>query len=237
MRIAIADDDASSLAFLENVVTGMGHICAQFADGERLSAALLRDTFDLVMLDWNMPGRTGLEVLEWMQATIDNAPPVIMLTARTSKRDVTDALNAGADDYICKPEEESVIAARISAVLRRTTGSTSMEKIAEYGSYRLDRMAQTIRHADQDIVLTAKEFELADLLFRNRDRTLSRAYIMETIWRTSADLATRTLDMHISRVRSKLNLKPENGFRIFTVFGYGYRLETVDPAKDPATTE
>lgn len=237
MRIAIADDDVTSLAFLENVVTGMGHICAKFADGDRLSAALLRDTFDLVMLDWNMPGKTGLEVLEWMRTTVESSPPVIMLTARTAKRDVTDALNAGADDYICKPEEEGVIAARISAVLRRSTGNASMDKIAEYGGYRLDRMAQTIRHEGEDIVLTAKEFELADLLFRNRDRTLSRAYIMETIWRTSADLATRTLDMHISRVRSKLSLKPENGFRIFTVFGYGYRLETIDPAKDPVATE
>ena len=237
MRIAIADDDGASLAFLENVVTSLGHISAKFADGERLSAALLRDTFDLVMLDWNMPGKSGFEVLQWMQTTIENPPPVVMLTARTAKRDVTDALNAGADDYICKPEDEEVIAARIAAVLRRSNGSSSMDKIVEYGGYRLDRMAQTIRLKGAEIVLTAKEFELADLLFRNRDRTLSRAYIMETIWRTSADLATRTLDMHISRVRSKLSLKPENGFRIFTVFGYGYRLETIDPAKDPAATE
>lgn len=237
MRIAIADDDGSSLNLLENVVTGMGHICAKFNDGERLSAALLRDTFDLVLLDWNMPGKSGLQVVEWMQATLEPPPPVIMLTARTAKRDVTDALNAGADDYICKPEEEEVIAARIAAVLRRTSGGASTEKVAEFGAYRLDRMAQTIRHNGVEIVLTAKEFELADLLFRNRDRTLSRAYIMETIWRTSADLATRTLDMHISRVRSKLALKPENGYRIFTVFGYGYRLETTDPAKDQAATE
>lgn len=237
MRIAIADDDHDSLVFLESIIASMGHISARFNDGERLTAALLRDTFDLVMLDWNMPGKSGLQVVQWMQQTMDNPPPVIMLTGRTAKRDITEALNAGADDYITKPEEAGVIAARIAAVLRRTSASASMEKVVEFGGYRLDRMAQTIRHDGQDIVLTAKEFELADLLFRNRDRTLSRAYIMETIWRTSADLATRTLDMHISRVRSKLSLKPENGFRIFTVFGYGYRLETIDPAKDLSATE
>jgi DNA-binding response OmpR family regulator len=237
MRIAIADDDSDSLTLLESIVAGMGHICAKFNDGERLAAALLRDTFDLVMLDWNMPGKTGLQVVQWMQQTIDTPPPVIMLTGRTAKRDITEALNAGADDYITKPEEEAVIAARIAAVLRRTHAGGGMDKVAEYGGYRLDRMAQTIRHQGAEITLTAKEFELADLLFRNRDRTLSRAYIMETIWRTSADLATRTLDMHISRVRSKLALKPENGFRIFTVFGYGYRLETLDPAGDLSTTE
>lgn len=237
MRIAIADDDGESLTFLENIIAGMGHICAKFNDGDRLSAALLRDTFDLVLLDWNMPGKTGLQVVQWMHQMIESPPPVIMLTGRTAKRDVIDALYAGADDYICKPEDDTVIAARIAAVLRRSKAGGSMEKIAQYGAYRLDRMAQTIQHDGVDITLTAKEFELADLLFRNRDRTLSRAYIMETIWRTSADLATRTLDMHISRVRSKLALKPENGFRIFTVFGYGYRLETTDPAKDPSTTE
>lgn len=237
MRIAIADDDGESIVCLEGIVERMGHIHARFSDGDRLTTALLRDTFDLVLLDWNMPGKNGLQVIQWMQQTLDNPPPVIMLTGRTAKRDVTDALNAGADDYITKPEEDSVIAARITAVLRRTSASASMEKITEYGGYRLDRMAQTIRHAGTEITLTAKEFELADLLFRNRDRTLSRAYIMETIWRTSADLATRTLDMHISRVRSKLCLKPENGFRIFTVFGYGYRLETIDPAKDLPVSE
>jgi DNA-binding response OmpR family regulator len=237
MRIAIADDDGESLVYLEHIIAGMGHICARFNDGERLAAALLRDTFDLVMLDWNMPGKNGLQIIQWMRQTLDSPPPVIMLTGRTAKRDITEALNAGADDYITKPEEDSVIAARIAAVLRRTSASASMDKVAEFGAYRLDRMAQTIRHLGLEITLTAKEFELADLLFRNRDRTLSRAYIMETIWRTSADLATRTLDMHISRVRSKLALKPENGFRIFTVFGYGYRLETIDPAKDLSASE
>lgn len=232
MRIAIADDDGDSLTFLEGIIASLGHVCVRFSDGDRLATALLRDTFDLVMLDWNMPGRSGLQVVQWMQKTIDNPPPVIMLTGRTAKRDITEALNAGADDYITKPEDDSVVAARIEAVLRRTHPGSTVEKVAEYGGYRLDRMAQTIRHEGIDVVLTSKEFELADLLFRNRDRTLSRAYIMETIWRTSADLATRTLDMHISRVRSKLALKPENGFRIFTVFGYGYRLETIDQAKD-----
>lgn len=237
MRIAIADDDSESLLFMERVVAQMGHISVKFHDGERLAAGLLRDTFDLILLDWNMPGRSGLQIVQWLQQTIENPPPVIMLTARTAKRDITDALNSGADDYICKPEDDSVVAARIDAVLRRVNHGGAMEKVAEYGGYRLDRMAQTIRHNGTEITLTAKEFELADLLFRNRDRTLSRAYIMETIWRTSADLATRTLDMHVSRVRSKLALKPENGFRIFTVFGYGYRLETIDAAKDQPAPE
>ena len=227
MRIAIADNDPEIIEFLGRIVEGLGHIYSGYADGTTLTNALLRDTFDLVILDWNMPGKTGIEILKWMDGAVEDCPPVIMMTSRTAKQDVSDALNAGADDYITKPEDKNVIAARINALLRRNSGASAMEPTAEYGDYLLNRIEQTVRHGDKEIALTAKEFELADLMFRNRDRTLSRRYIMETVWRTNAHLATRTLDMHVSRIRSKLALKPENGFRIFTVFGYGYRLETL----------
>lgn len=231
MRIAIADDDAEIIEFLTKIVEGQGHVAVGFSDGTALTSALLRDTFDLVILDWNMPGKTGIQILEWMQDAVDDCPPVIMMTSRTAKQDVSDALNAGADDYITKPEDPDVISARINAVLRRNTGGSAMEPSVQYGDYKLDRIEQKVHHNGKQIALTAKEFELTDLMFRNRDRTLSRRYIMETVWRTNAHLTTRTLDMHVSRVRSKLSLSPENGFRIFTVFGYGYRLETLGNGK------
>jgi len=227
MRIAIADDDKEIVEFLSKIAEEHGHVAVGFPDGTALTSALLRDTFDLVILDWNMPGKTGMQILEWMEEAIDDRPPVIMMTSRTAKQDISDALNAGADDYITKPEDPAVIAARINAILRRGTGSSAMETTAIYGEYLLDRIEQKVRRKNEEISLTAKEFELTDLMFRNRDRTLSRRYIMETVWRTNAHLATRTLDMHVSRIRSKLSLTPENGFRIFTVFGYGYRLETL----------
>ena len=227
MRVAIADDDQEVVKFLSKIVEAQGHVTVGFSEGNSLTSALLRDTFDLVILDWNMPGKTGIQILEWMDGAVDDPPPVIMMTSRTAKQDISDALNAGADDYITKPEDSGVIAARINAILRRKNGAAVMETSVEYGDYLLDRIDQKVRHKDKEIALTAKEFELTDLMFRNRDRTLSRRYIMETVWRTNAHLATRTLDMHVSRVRSKLSLTPENGFRIFTVFGYGYRLETL----------
>jgi DNA-binding response OmpR family regulator len=229
MRIAIADDEADVRAFMQSIIEELGHLAVAFSDGNALLQALARDTFDLVILDWSMPGKDGLEMLKWMSSSMDEKPPVIMMTNRTAKADITDALNMGADDYITKPEDRGVIAARINAMLRRQNAGTGVfEKTAMYGKYNLNRIDQTVEFEGKTITLTAKEFELADLFFRNSDRTLSRNYIMETIWRTTAMLATRTLDMHISRVRSKLSLKPENGFRIFTVFGYGYRLETLN---------
>lgn len=229
MRIAIADDETDVVNYLKAIVEELGHTSVTFSDGNALSQSLVRETYDLVILDWSMPKKDGLETLKWMSTALQDRPAVIMMTNRTAKKDITDALNAGADDYITKPEDRGVIAARINAMLRRNAGSGAFDTKATYGKYDFDRIEQTVTFDGRTVMMTAKEFELADLFFRNRDRTLSRNYIMETIWRTTAALATRTLDMHISRVRSKLDLKPENGFRIFTVFGYGYRLETMEP--------
>jgi DNA-binding response OmpR family regulator len=229
MRIAVADDELDVREYLKNIVEEQGHLAVTFSDGNALAQALSRDTFDLVILDWSMPGKDGIALLKWMENSLDDHPPVIMMTNRTAKADITEALNSGAADYITKPEDPGVIAARINAMLRRgSNGSGAFATEATYGKYHLNRINQAVTIDGTTVTMTAKEFELADLFFRNSDRTLSRNYIMETIWRTTATLATRTLDMHISRVRSKLNLKPENGFRIFTVFGYGYRLESLN---------
>jgi DNA-binding response OmpR family regulator len=227
MRVVIADDESDVVHFLKSIVEEQGHVAVSFSDGNLLAQALVRDTFDLLILDWNIPGKDGLATLQWMKTALPERPPVIMMTNRSAKKDISDALNAGADDYITKPEDRSVVAARINAMLRRNAGSGAFDAEAVYGKYHLNRIDQTVTINGKAVTLTAKEFELADLFFRNADRTLSRNYIMETIWRTTAALATRTLDMHISRVRAKLDLQPENGFRIFTVFGYGYRLETI----------
>jgi DNA-binding response OmpR family regulator len=114
----------------------------------------------------------------------------------------------------------------VNALLRGNVVGGAFDTEVTYGAYKMNRLEQSVTINGETVILTAKEFELAEMFFKNTDRTLSRHYIMQTIWRTTATLATRTLDMHISRVRAKLALRPENGFRIFTVFGYGYRLES-----------
>ena len=227
MRIAIADNEPEVVHHLKEIAQELGYDAVGYTDGDALMQTLACDSFDLLMLDWNMPGKDGLKILKWMQETLRERPPVLMITNRSAKKDVAEALYAGASDYISKPEDRAVIAGRIRAMLRRGAIGSTFDTEATYGIYHLNRIEQTVLVDGQTIAFTAKEFELADLFFRNTDRTLSRNYIMETIWRTTANLATRTLDMHISRVRSKLDLQPKNGFRISTVFGYGYRLETI----------
>ena len=113
MRVAIADDETDVTDFLKAIVEELGHLAVTFSDGNALIQALARDTFDLVILDWMMPGKDGMELLKWMEGSLEEKPPVIMITNRTAKADIAEALNAGAADYITKPEDRAVIAARI----------------------------------------------------------------------------------------------------------------------------
>lgn len=226
MKVFIADHGSDVVDYLKQIVEDLGYVAVGCTDSKVIKEILSRDIFDLVILDWNIRAADGSSLLEWMNKTLPTRPPVIMMANRSAKRDITDALNSGADDYITKPESRNVIAARVNALLRGNAVGGAFDTEVTYGAYKMNRLEQSVTIHGQTVILTAKEFELAEMFFKNKDRTLSRHYIMQTIWRTTATLATRTLDMHISRVRAKLALRPENGFRIFTVFGYGYRLES-----------
>jgi DNA-binding response OmpR family regulator len=226
MRVFIADNDSDVVDYLKQIVEDLGHDAVGCTDSKTFTEILEREAFDLVILDWNIRAADEISLLEWMNKTLVTRPPVIVMANRSAKRDSAEALNAGADDYITKPESRNIIAARVNALLRGNAACGAFDTEVTYGAYKMNRLEQSVSIHGQTVILTAKEFELAEMFFKNTDRTLSRHYIMQTIWRTTATLATRTLDMHISRVRAKLALQPENGFRIFTVFGYGYRLES-----------
>jgi DNA-binding response OmpR family regulator len=226
MKVFIADYGLDVVDYLKQIVEDLGYTAVGCTDSNVFTEILSRDVFDLVILDWNIRTGDDTSLLEWMNKSLSTRPPVIMMANRSAKRDITEALNAGADDYITKPESRNVIAARINALLRGNAAGGAFDTEVTYGAYKMNRLEQSVTIHGQTVILTAKEFELAEMFFKNTDRTLSRHYIMQTIWRTTASLATRTLDMHISRVRAKLALRPENGFRISTVFGYGYRLES-----------
>lgn len=228
MRIAIADDDAVVRQHMQSLLHTRGYACSTFASGEEMVTALQRDTFDLLVVDWNMPGLSGLDVLAWLGENAVVRPSVIMMTNRADKADIVRGLDAGADDYIVKPEEDKIILARVEARLRDWKAADADLRTVAFGTYVFDKLENSVLVSGERVELTAKEFALARAFFENKHRPLSRAYILETIWNSVGDLPTRTLDVHVSRLRNKLKLKPENGFRLHTIFGFGYRLESFD---------
>ena len=225
MRIAVVDDDESVIDFVCAPLGVAGHGCSGFRTGAALLAALRRETFDLILLDWNLPDSSGMELLRSIREAVSRSTAIIMLTSRSDKDDVAAALHAGADDYVVKPESAAVIVARVEAVLRRAMPMAAQQRLLQFGTYIFDRLTEHVRVGEEEVSLSAKEFQLALMLFENMHRALSRSYLLETIWQSSGDLPTRTLDMHVSRIHTKLNLTPENGYRIVAISGYGYRME------------
>lgn len=229
MKVALLDDDQSHNALVASVLGPAGFLCVGFTQPSKFLAELRKQTFDLVILDWNMPELSGVETLKLLRDDPATAPPVLLLTSRSIEDDLVQGLNAGADDYIVKPLQPQVLLARVNAVVRRIHRPPTQPTTEQHGQYRLDPGAQTASWAGHVETLTPKEFQLASLLFNNLSRPLSREYLLRRIWGQRPDLETRTLDAHVSRLRAKLHLRPSNGFRLSTVYGFGYRLEACDP--------
>jgi len=224
MRIAILEDDLPLARYVEKSLVESGSSCEIYTDGLKLVQQLQCETYDVLILDWNLPGMSGIAILEWLSHSSFTKPPVLMLTSRSAEADIVAGLLAGADDYVVKPVSPAVLVARVAAIARRAYPEAA-RTTETFGPYQLDRQSDVILLRDVPITLTAKEYTLAVLLFRNLNRPLSRSYLLETIWGVRPDLLTRTLDAHISNVRAKLNLRPENGFKLASIYSYGYRLE------------
>jgi len=209
---------------MSHALQGDGHGSHVFRTGTALVTALKRDTFDLLVLDWNLPDMSGIDVLGWVREHLASIPPILFVTSRGDEIDIVRALNLGADDYVVKPIRVAELQARVGALLRRSFPAQA-DDVQTFGDIRFDLARQIVIVRDDEVVVTLKEFSLALLLFQNLDRPLSRAYLLDKIWGISPDLQTRTLDAHVSRIRSKLGLRPESGYRLSPVYSYGYRLE------------
>jgi DNA-binding response OmpR family regulator len=234
MRIAVLDNDPAQAAFVQETLSAAGHVCHIFPEGRALVEKLYRQTFDLLILDWILPDLSGVEVLRLVRSTLSEHVPVIFVTSRGHDSDVTLVLNAGADDYVIKPVAASVLLARVGALLRRTYQVSATAATATFGDFQFDLNTRQASVKRRSVGLTPKEFELALLLFQHLNRPLSRAHIVETVWKHTSGIRTRTMDTHVSMLRSKLGLRSESGYRLAPVYGYGYRLEQIgDEIVDP----
>lgn len=233
MRIALLEDEQDQVDLVCAWLKAAGHSCHAYLLGKDLVREAHRETFDLFLLDWEVPGMSGAEVLVWIRANIADPVPVLFVTARQREEDIVHALSSGADDYMVKPLSKLELLARIDALGRRTRTSTGPrvdESVLEYGRLSIDCGSRQVKLDGEVVAMTQKDYELALFLLRNIGRLLSRGHILEAVWGQSAEINTRTVDTHVSRIRGKLQLTPENGWRLLAVYQHGYRLEQVAAA-------
>ena len=225
IKVGILEDDEDQSSLLELWLQDAGYEVEVCSNGPEFIRASQSQGFDIMLLDWNLPEMTGLEVLEWVRRNFRTNVPVIFLTTRTEEKHIVLALKEGADDYLTKPVSPAVLIARIDALARRGGLTEPETDFLEVEGYVLDRKLRVVRKGDETISLTRREFDLAWFLFDNLAKILSREYLLRHIWNMGAAVNTRTVDTHISRIRSKLGLRPENGWQLSSVYHYGYRLE------------
>ena len=223
MKIILLEDDPAQAETLAGWLSEVGHDCEIAASGEAFMRCLNRVDADLLIMDWELPDTTGIEALRVVRTTVNWHIPVLFVTQRDAEADIVEALSSGADDYMVKQASKAELLARVVALSRRLGGA---ELEVEFGPYVFNLESKGVTYKGEDIRLTAREFEVAHYLFQRMGRLVSREQLLRDIWRISG-VNTRTVDVHVSRVRKRLAISPENGFRIKTVYQHGYRLEQV----------
>jgi DNA-binding response OmpR family regulator len=249
-RVAALDDEPLQSQLINELITRSGHTCISFNQGDRLLNAVNHEAFDLFVLDWNVPGEMdGMQTLQALRDQLRMTQPVLMLTSRDNEFDIVAAFKAGADDYVTKPVHGAVLMARLNALIRRhlanstTSPSLPQEILFDWhfdamkyqvlipGDMKLPPTGIHERTTDGEshlVTLTPKAFAIAHLLFRNLGCAVSRDHLIETVWGRGVALGSRTLETHVSTVRSQLGLNAENGFKLSPIYGYGYRLDRTE---------
>jgi two-component system response regulator RegX3 len=223
-RILIVEDESSLSEPLAFLLDREGYETAIAADGHAALAEFDKAGADLVLLDLMLPGLPGTEVCRELRTR--SSVPIIMLTAKDSEVDIVVGLELGADDYVTKPYSTRELLARIRAVLRRRTDAdVDEDQILEAGSVRMDVERHSVTVDGKETAMPLKEFELLELLLRNAGRVLTRGQLIDRVWGSDYFGDTKTLDVHIKRIRSKIEKVPSEPTMLVTVRGLGYRFE------------
>lgn len=234
MRIAILEDDLVQQKLLVRTLEAQPGAdavrCEVFVDGRDLQRVLRRESFDLVILDWSVPSLDGMELLYWLRTWKSSRVPVLMVSSRGGEQDVADALHAGADDYVVKPFRPLELRARVSRLAQRG-GAGPRRTRQTIGRWTLDAAERSVSFQSspqseaESHTLTAREFQLVQLLFGRLGQTVSRAHLLEAAGYETEDEPSRTLDSHIYRLRRKLQLEASRGVNLRAVYGQGYCLD------------
>ena len=225
-NVLIVEDEESLADPLAFLLRKGGFEATVATDGPSALAEFDRAGADIVLLDLMLPGMTGTDVCKQLRAR--SSVPVIMVTARDSEIDKVVGLELGADDYVTKPYSARELIARIRAVLRRGAESDESligDGVLEAGPVRMDVERHVVTVNGEPITLPLKEFDLLEYLMRNSGRVLTRGQLIDRVWGADYVGDTKTLDVHVKRLRSKIEADPANPVHLVTVRGLGYKLE------------
>lgn len=225
IRVGLLEDDPDQGRLYQLWLESAGYRARLFPDAVSFRRHLADEPLDIALVDWELPDSSGLEVLDWLRESPENGLPVIFITVRDRESDIVTALRRGADDYLIKPLRQGELLARIGAVLRRSAANGEVDSPTEFGPYVLDAAHKRVLLDGREIALTQREYELAAYLFRRRGRIVSREALLADVWKMPTDVPTRTIDTHMSRLRRKLELSGEHGWRLSAIYQHGYRLE------------
>jgi DNA-binding response OmpR family regulator len=221
--ILIVEADQPMAAFVQAILEREGYVTEVVTQGSQVLDCIAGARPDLVLLDWMLPGKDGLQLCQ----AIRQLPfyiPIIMLTARDDEIDKVLGLEIGADDYLLKPFNRREMAARVRATLRLANHGAAVKPAGLiYGSLEIDRLGRSVRRCGQFIRLTPKEFDLLELLASNPGRAFERKVLLERIWGYQFPGETRTVDVHIQRLRQRIEENPRQPRCLVTVRNVGYK--------------
>ena len=223
-KILVVEDEASFSDALSYVLSKEGYEVTVADTGDGAIAAFDKTGADLVLLDLMLPGLSGTEVCKQLRSR--SSVPIIMLTAKDTEVDKVVGLELGADDYVTKPYSKAELVARIKAVLRRQGDVESNEgSLLSAGPVKIDVERHQVKISDELVSLPLKEFELLEFLVRNSGRVLTRIQLIDRVWGSDYFGDTKTLDVHVKRLRAKIEKDPANPVYIQTIRGLGYKFE------------
>jgi two-component system, OmpR family, response regulator RegX3 len=234
-RIAILDDDPDQLLALGKWLGEAGYETSTFDRGAALLEFLKSPRADgtpgadAALVDWGLPDMSGVDVIQKMRDQLKLDIPIILITSRNSEQDIVEGLEAGADDYLVKPARHMECIARVEAALRRANSlraeKAQKDKPVFFGAYHFDVGAREVLFDGKKVLLTEKELQLILLLFNDMGNVVARNIIWSTVWGiVSNQVSSRTIDTHIYRLRTKLELEGQHGYVLKTLHGKGYRL-------------
>lgn len=225
--VGLLEDDADQAAVVAEWLEESGYTVRQFRTAAEFRRRQGSEAVDLLLLDWMLPDIAGIDVIAWIRASANSKLPVIFLTARGAEEDLVRALASGGDDYVVKPAKKLELLARVNALLRRHAGDAETAGHIVLPPYLIDARRRRISIDGREIELTQREFDLASFLFRRQGRIVGRDALLENVWNLSSAVSTRTVDTHVSRLRKKLDLNGEHGWRLAAIYQHGYRLEQI----------